>query len=45
MLLLQTGQSEHLAVFIRVPASKLVDSVEVVRRDDEAVELAQVAHV
>lgn len=33
----------HLAVLVRVPAAQLVDSVEVVRGDDEAAELTQVA--
>lgn len=38
-------QLQHLAVLIRVSAPELVDAVEVVRRDDEAVELAQVTPV
>lgn len=36
---------EHLAVLIGVPAAELVDTVQVMRRDDEAVELAQVTLV
>lgn len=36
---------QHLAVLFRVSAAELVDVVEVVRRDDEAVELAQVTLV
>lgn len=36
---------QHLAVLFGVSAAELVDVVEVVRRDDEAVELAQVTLV
>lgn len=36
---------QHLAVLIGMPAAELVDTVEVVRRDDQTVKLAQVTLV
>jgi len=52
----RVGQNQHrspaaaagrpqLAVLIGVPAAELVDAVQVVRRDDEAVELTQITHI
>ena len=42
---MRSVKRRHLAVLVRVSAPQLVDVVEVVRRDDEAVELSEVTQV